>query len=373
MMLFNKKKRKNKINIILSGGGTGGSVTPLLAIVNILRKDKNFVFDFLWVGTKKGPEKKMVKEAEIPFRSICSGKLRRYFSWENFLDIFRIILGFLESLYLLLKYKPDLVLSAGSFVSVPLAYAAWLLRVPIIIHQQDVRPGLANKLMSPLAKVITVTFEKSLKDYGRKAILIGNPVRQDLKINISFEEARSQLGIKKDKDVCLVIGGGTGALALNKLVIESLDKLSNVCQIIHITGRNKFRGQLSLSQYPDYYSFDFLSEKELALAYKSANLVVSRCGMGVLTELSFLAKPSILIPMPDSHQEDNARIFKEKKAAIVLNQHKTNKQIFVKTIKNLLADYELQQKLSENIKEVIKQDAASKIAKIIIQLISDKY
>ena len=161
--------------ILLTGGGTGGSVAPLLAIAESLTMQ-----DFLWLGTKSGPERKMVEEAGIKFKAISGGKLRRYFSFKNLGDIFKIKLGFFQSLFIMLKWRPNLVMSAGSFISVPVVYAAWLLRVPALIHQQDVKAGLANKLMAPFSKVITVAFEKSLADYGKKAIWIGNPVRQSL-------------------------------------------------------------------------------------------------------------------------------------------------------------------------------------------------
>ena len=156
--------QNNKIKkIILSGGGTAGSVTPLLAIVDEFRKEKLDNYEFLWIGTKNGPEKKLVEDAKIKFIKINSGKLRRYFSFRNFSDIFLMIIGFFQSLIVLIKYKPNLMISAGGFVSVPVALASWILRIPILIHQQDARPGLANKIMAFFAKKITVTFEKSLK------------------------------------------------------------------------------------------------------------------------------------------------------------------------------------------------------------------
>ncbi len=361
------KQNSKKVKVILSGGGTGGSVAPLLAIAQELKK--NYDFNFLWVGTKNGPEQNMAKEAGIYFQAINSGKLRRYFSWENFLDIFRIFLGFLESLYLIFKYKPDLILSAGAFVSVPLAYAAWILRVPIIIHQQDVRPGLANKLMAPVARVVTVAFEKSLKDYGKRAVWVGNPVRESLKLDISQEEARDRLGLKKDMLTCLIMGGGTGALVLNKLVLESLNEITRFCQIIHITGRGKM---FNLEKYNNYYAFEFLGESELALAYCSADLVISRCGMGALTELSFLAKSTILIPMPDSHQEDNARIFAKARAAIVLDQKTLNSEEFVLNIKKILENKRLRQDLSNNISRVIKRGSSREIAKIACNILKNR-
>ncbi|MBU4014724.1 glycosyltransferase, partial [Patescibacteria group bacterium] len=170
--------QKNIKKILLTGGGTGGSVAPLLAISDVgCRMSDVGKFKFTWIGTRNGVEKQMVQKENIKFISIASGKFRRYFSIKNFIDLFKIIFAFFQSLAILIKEKPALVMSAGSFVSVPVVWAAWLLRVPVLIHQQDVRHGLANKLMAPFANVITVTFEKSLADYGKKAVWTGNPAQ----------------------------------------------------------------------------------------------------------------------------------------------------------------------------------------------------
>ncbi len=153
---MNKSKK-----ILLTGGGTGGSVVPLLAIVDEMKKQSDKEYNFLWLGSKKGPEKEMVEAENIRFRIILSGKWRRYFSIKDFTDLFKIKLAFWQSILIIIKEKPSLVISAGSFISVPVVWAAWLWRVPALVHQQDVRPGLANRLMAPFATVITVAFEKS--------------------------------------------------------------------------------------------------------------------------------------------------------------------------------------------------------------------
>ena len=241
-----------KYKILLTGGGTGGSVAPLLAVAEELNNPinppaplcKGGKYEFLWLGTKYGPEKEMIastsfgagEKAGIKFRAISGGKWRRYFSLKNFSDLIKIKIGFWQSLWIMIKWRPDLVISAGSFISVPVVWAAWVLRVPILIHQQDVQPGLANKLMAPLAKVVTVTFEKSLNDYGKKAVWLGNPTRRSLEIpNPKFQIQN----LNNNLPVVLIVGGGTGAEAINDLVWQSLGELTKFCQIIHITGKNK--------------------------------------------------------------------------------------------------------------------------------------
>jgi len=369
-MIIEKEKKVKKI--ILTGGGTGGSVSPLLAIaeeLSNLAANKESKFEFLWIGTRKGIEREMVRKAGIKFMVIYSGKLRRYFSLKNFIDPFLIIIGFFQVLTILIVWRPNLVMSAGSFVSVPVAWAAWILRIPILIHQQDVCPGLANKLVAPLANIITVTFRESLKNYGKKAVWTGNPVQLSImNYELSIKEIFNKFNLKNNLPVVLVVGGVTGAVAVNKLVQGDLGELTKFCQIIHITGKNK-KTKKQKNKKTNYYSFEFLDAKKMAEVLQITDVVVSRCGLGFLTELSYLGKPAILIPIPDTHQEYNAQIFKAKEAAIVLDQNKLTSKELASTIKRLLDDNVLRSKLRNNIKAVIKRGANEKIANIIKNLI----
>lgn len=345
--------------IILSGGGTAGSVSPLLAIAEDLRAAGDF--EFLFVGTKNGIEKQMVKDAGIRYCAIAAGKLRRYFDWQNFLDIFKIKLAFWQALFLILKEKPALILSAGSFVSVPVVWAGALLRVPILIHQQDVRPGLANKLMAPFARLITVTFEKSLADYGAKAVWTGNPSR------VSFRrKPESNFGLKENLPVVFIVGGGTGAEGINKLVEGGLENLLSFCQIIHSTGK----GKMIPKRHENYYPYEFLNAEQMSVALKVATLIVSRAGLGALTEISANAKPAIIIPMPDSHQEDNAAIVLEKNAALVLNQKNLNSDSFAAAVKALLDNQAKRGEFSRNIKGLFKEGANENIKSVILKILN---
>ncbi|MEK7067448.1 MAG: glycosyltransferase, partial [Patescibacteria group bacterium] len=193
-----------KKKILLTGGGTGGSVTPLLAVVDELRD-----FEYLWIGTKYGPEKEMIQKEGIEFKAIAAGKFRRYWSLRNLFAPFLVIVGFWQSLFIILKFKPDWIISAGSFVSAPVFWAGWLLRKKMIVHQQDARAGLANQLMAPLAKVVTVTFAKSLSDYGEEARWIGNPTR-NFKLPTRLPDGQVSnfpfLKLKKNLPALLVLG-----------------------------------------------------------------------------------------------------------------------------------------------------------------------
>lgn len=366
-------KRKK---IMLSGGGSGGPVTPLLEIAKELKRTKSNL-DFVFVGTENGPEKKMLEDfASIPFISLPAGKYRRYFSFNNFFDIFNIILAFFKSFALLRRERPDIIISAGSFSSVPLVYASIFFRIPVLIHQQDVRAGLANKLMAPWAKVVTAVFEKTLADYGPKAILTGNPITVTNETEV-FDENLSPL-FSGELPLVLIMGGGTGAIAINNLVLEAKDELLKFCNVIHLRGKDRdmknreedaLNNDTLVEKRGKYLSFDFLSHKRLIPVMKKATLVVSRCGLGVLTEISALSKASILIPMPKSHQEDNAQIFAKSEAALVIHQRSLDKELFISEIKRLLSDKDLLTSYGKKSYQVIKKGAAEKISSIVWEII----
>ncbi len=343
-MIIKRKK------IILSGGGTGGSVTPLLEIYRSLA-DK---YDFLFVGSYHGIEKEILKKESIRYKAIMSGKWRRYFSILYFLDILKIFFAFWQSLFLIIKERPDLIISAGAFVAVPLSWAAWFLGVPIIIHQQDIIPGLANKLMSKFARIITVCFSSSLKYYGRKALLIGN-LGPDLN-NFLFDKdnIEKKYNIKNDKPLILVLGGGTGSLFINNIVADSITELISFSRVIHVSGKMD-RSIKNYFNSDDYQRIEFLDHQDLLKIMKLADLVVSRCGLATLTELSFMSKASILIPMPNSHQEYNALEFEKKEAALVLHQKDINTNIFIEKIKYVFSNKEIKENLENNISQVIKK------------------
>jgi len=364
------KISKNKKTIFLTGGGTGGSVSPLLAIYEEIKSVENNTTDqisFIWIGSYYGLERQMVEKEDIRFIPIYSGKLRRYFSWKNFGDILFIKLGFFQSFFLIFKYRPSLTISAGSFVSVPMVWASWLARVPVIIHQQDIRPGLANKLMAPFAKVITVSFYKSLEDYGNKAVWIGNLSRIKLSVDFNMEMLKQKFGINNNLPIVFITGGATGAEAINDLVSKSIEDLSRIANIIHLTGQGK--GGSAVPRQ-NYYPFKFFKREEMSEAYFLADLVLARAGLSTLTELSILGKPAIIIPISDSHQEENTEYFCSRQAIVCLNQKQLNKELFISEIKRVLGDEKLKNILRVNIKRIMKPNARQEMAEIIRNLVS---
>ncbi len=306
------------MKIFFSGGGTLGPVTPLIAILESLRS-KNPDWEFGWVGTKGGPEYQVVNQYHLPFFSIAAGKLRRYFSLKNFWDLGRIISGFFQSFIILLKERPDLLISAGGFVSVPLHYAAFILRIPTWIHQQDVVPGLANRLMAPLASKITVALEVSRSYFSStKTEWIGNPVR-DLQ-PVSQAVAQSWFGIVPASRTILVLGGGTGSEYINEWVFRFLPELSAHAHIIHLLGTGQTNKKASsFAHITAYHPYQFL-HSEMNLAYAAADIVVARAGFATLSELSYAKKAAIIIPMPQSHQEENAAFFANRNGCLLFKQ-----------------------------------------------------
>ena len=360
----------NSMKILFVGGGTGGSVTPLIAIAQNLKNELSDV-QFIWFGTIKGPEKKLVMAEDILFYQILSGKLRRYFSFRNFLDFFLIFFGFIQSLLLLIKIKPDIIVSAGSYVAVPVGIAAWILRLPQLIHQQDLQPGLVNKILNYFAQRISISFpEEAIYFNSTKTVYTGNPVRKSI-FEGNRDKAKELLGLEANLPVVLVVGGGTGALHLNQLIIGALPELLTFCQIIHITGKNKKFSPLAIKDMSSrYHQFDFLVN-EIPDILALADLVVTRAGMGFLTELSALGKACIIIPLPASQQELNASYFCEKKAAFCLEQNILSSQSLVQDLKDLLADQSSLNFLSNNIQKLFQPDATKMLTEEILKLIHE--
>ena len=252
---------------------------------------------------------------------------------------------------------------AGSFAGVPVAWASWLLRIPILIHQQDIVAGLANKLMANIAKKITVSFEVSLKDFfPSKTVLTGNPVREEI-YSCDAEKSKEFFKLKKDLPLLLILGGGTGAQFINELVEKSLAELLQFCQIIHLTGAGK-----SLEvEAENYHQFEFLTN-EMPEALCAADLVVSRAGISTLSELIILGKPVILIPIPQSHQEINAQYFQKNNAVLALRQENLNQAIFTDAIKELFFDKASMANLSRNILKMMDRRGAERVAKELLDI-----
>jgi len=348
------------MRVLLAGGGSGGSTAPVLAVAQALASRRPC--HFLYVGTAGGPERELVSSAGIPLRTVRTGKLRRYWSLQNLVDLVRIPAGLAESLALVRSFRPDVAFAAGGFAAVPPLLAAALLGVPTVIHQQDVEPGLANRILAPFARAVTVTFPDSLAHFPRgKTTLTGNPVRREILAG-SREEASRLLGVGLDRPTVLVTGGGTGALSLNRLVVGALPRLLPSCQVLHITGRGK---AIQVSETGGGYRYWEFLTVEMPHALAVADLVVSRAGLSTLTEIAALGKPCILVPMPRSHQRANAAAFAGADAALVLDEEGLSPERLADAILSLLGDRQRLVVLGENARSMMPSGAEGRIADVI--------
>jgi len=361
------------MKIALVGGGTAGSVMPLLAVREELKK-KHEKLEFLYLGTK-GPENVLLAGQKLEIRRIFSGKVRRYFSFKNITDLFLVFIGFLQSFFLLKKEKVSLVFTAGSYVAVPVVFAAWLLKIPVVAHQQDLVPGLANRAVAPFCKTITLSIKESekgfshgsglfrtLKNKKSKFVYTGNPIRAGVK---SKSSAKNLNFVSKDRPVLLILGGSSGAKGINKLVWEALPELVKTFQVVHQTGS----GDIKLApKAENYYPIAILKD-EFSEAIHRADIVVTRAGFSTLSELSINGKVVVVIPIPRSHQEYNARFFSVQHAALLANQENTTPENFANALRKLLFDQEMQKRLSKNIKKITPPDAAKKVASILEELL----
>jgi UDP-N-acetylglucosamine--N-acetylmuramyl-(pentapeptide) pyrophosphoryl-undecaprenol N-acetylglucosamine transferase len=356
------------MKVLFSGGGTLGPVTPLLAIKEAIAA-KYPKTTYIWIGTKTGPEQDVVAMHGIPFATITNGKLRRYLSVLNIVDMFKIGFGFLQSCKYMLRHDPDVCITAGGFVSVPIHMAAWLFGVKTWVHQQDVVPGLANKIMSKSATVITTALEASVSHFPkRKTTWMGNPVRKEIFFG-STDSAAKRFGLSKDVPVVFATGGGTGSMKVNQLIVEAVQHLKGFAQVIHLSGKERPQELVERAvRHFDYYQVHQFFTKEMPDAYAAADIVVSRGGFGTITELAALGKVAILIPKP-GHQIENVRFLTDAGAALLINEEISDGNFLAKTIRQLLEDKEEMQRMSTKLQELLPIANEKKVLSIFSQLV----
>lgn len=319
--------------IILTGGGTAGHVTPNIALLPRLRE---LQYDIHYIGSYNGIEKELIAKQQIPYHGISSGKLRRYFSLKNFTDPFRVLKGFNEANHLIKTLKPDVIFSKGGFVSVPVVIAGKRNHVPVIIHESDMTPGLANRISIPSAYKVCCNFPETLKALPEdKAVLTGSPIRQEL-LTGDPEKARAFCGFTDNKPVILVIGGSLGATAVNQAVRAILPELLKEFQVIHLCGKGKL--DTSLSNLEGYVQFEYIQD-ELRHLFALSDIVISRAGANAICELLALQKPNILIPLSASASRGdqilNARSFERQGFSKVLEEEPLTNELLLKSIREL--------------------------------------
>ncbi|MDD3746488.1 MAG: undecaprenyldiphospho-muramoylpentapeptide beta-N-acetylglucosaminyltransferase [Anaerostipes sp.] len=277
--------------IVLTGGGTAGHVTPNMALMPKLIDEG---YKISYIGSHNGMEKRLIADTGVPYYGISSGKLRRYFDIKNFSDPFRVVKGYFDAKKILKKLKPNVVFSKGGFVTVPVVMAAKHLHIPVIIHESDMTPGLANKLAIPSASKVCCNFPETVKLLPEgKAVLSGSPIREEL-FQGDKNEGLNFCKFTPDKPVLLVIGGSLGSVAINNAIRNNIDDLLEKFQVIHLCGKNNL--DTSLEGHKGYVQFEYI-KKELKNLFACADIVVSRAGANAICELLALRKPNILIPL----------------------------------------------------------------------------
>ncbi len=306
-------------HIVLTGGGTAGHVTPNLALIDVFQRD-GWQIDY--IGSVDGVEKKMITSINIPYHAIRCGKLRRYFSWKNFVDPFNMLTGVFQAYFLLRKLKANFVFSKGGFVALPVVIAAWLNRIPVIAHESDLSPGLANRLCFPFVNTICVTFDAGKQYFKRqdKVKVTGTPIRQQL-LNGNAANGLALCGFNRDRPVLLVIGGSQGASIINACIRQALDALGQQFQVIHLCGKGKVDS--ALENRAGYYQLEYANET-LADLFAASDLVVSRAGANSLYEILALGKPHVLIPLSRQFsrgdQIENAHYFQKQGISVVVKE-----------------------------------------------------
>ena len=304
--------------IVLTGGGTAGHVTPNLALMPRL---KELGYDIVYMGSVDGIEKKLIADFDVPYYGVPVGKLRRYLDPKNFTDPFKVIKGYKEAKKYLKEIKPDVVFSKGGYVSVPIVRAAASLKIPCIIHESDITPGLANKICIPKALKVCCNFPETVSRLPKnKAVLTGSPVRSEL-FNGNAEAAREMCNFTKDKPVIMVIGGSTGSVAINKAVRSSLSELLKDFQVVHLCGNGRIDNLLLTTE--GYTQFEYL-KGELKDVMALSDVVISRAGANAICELLSLRKPNLLIPLTKAASRGdqilNAQSFESQGFSMVLHE-----------------------------------------------------
>jgi UDP-N-acetylglucosamine--N-acetylmuramyl-(pentapeptide) pyrophosphoryl-undecaprenol N-acetylglucosamine transferase len=348
-----------KPKIVFTGGGSAGHVTPNVALIDAIHQE---AWQVDYIGSKNSVEESMLK-GSVPFYTISSGKLRRYFSWQNFLEPFRILFGIGQSYYLLRKLKADVVFSKGGFVAFPVVLGAWLNRIPIIAHESDLSPGLANRLSLPFVNKICVSFAAAKEHFKHqeRVEVTGTPIRSQLFLG-SPTRGLARCHFKEEKPCLLVMGGSQGANSLNAIIRQSLNELTRTFQIIHLCGKGKMDNSLIQA---GYCQFDYANE-ELPDLLAAADLVISRAGANTLFELLALQKPHVLIPLPlkasRGDQIQNAFYFNQLGISTVLNDDTLTSSALICAI---YKTYQRRDDIISKIKALNIESATAKIVTLI--------
>ena len=374
------------MKIVFTGGGTGGHFYPLMAVADelryLLKQEKIIEPELIYIGPFV-LDKEALAQRRMKFVQATAGKNRKYFSLSNFLDYVKTFIGIIQATWQLYRIFPDVVFSKGGYAAFPTTVAAKLLGIPVIIHESDAHPGKANIIASKWAKLIAVSYPEVVDFFpksidSKKFVLTGNPVRPEI-LKPLREGAHEFLGLSPSLPTLLVLGGSSGAQAINDVVIDALGELVDKYQIIHQTGSENFDyvksladAKLAKSPYADGYKpFGYLSALAMRMSFGISSLVVTRAGSGVIFEIAGVGLPSIMIPIPEDVSHDqtyNAFAYAKSGAATVLKQKNLTVNLLINEVERIMNDPALWQEMSKSAKRFAKPDAARKIAEVILKL-----
>ena len=348
--------------IVLTGGGTLGHVTPHLALIPHL---KDAGYEIHYIGTENGMEAPKMKAVPgIHYHAVKSGKLRRYFSWRNFTDPFRVVAGAFQSARLMGKIRPDVVFSKGGFVAVPVVFGAWLHRIPVLCHESDLTPGLANRLCRPFARRFATTFPECAEKLGKKAEMTGTPLRPEL-FRGSREKGLALFGFDGKKPVLLMMGGSSGARSVNEALRAALPRLRDHFDVAHICGKGNLKE--ALRGVPGYAQLEFLDE-DLPDALAAADLVLSRAGANALGEFEALGRPMLLVPYPkEASRGDqilNAESLRKRGLCHVLPQEEMTPDSLAEALLSTWAD-------RENLEKALRDAPPADGTKRVLEMIEE--
>ena len=349
-------------HIVLTGGGTAGHVTPNIALLPEL---KAAGYEVTYIGSYEGIEKSLIEDIGVTYYGISSGKLRRYKSLKNLSDPFRVIKGYSQACSLMKKLKPDIVFSKGGFVSVPVVLAAANKKIPVIIHESDMTPGLANKIASKGATKICCNFPETMQYLPKdKAVLTGSPIRRELMLGNKLS-GLDLCGFTAEKPVILIVGGSVGSVKINEAVRAILPELLKSFQVVHLCGKGKT--DEACNNIAGYVQFEYIS-KEMRDLFAMADIVISRAGANAICELLALNKPNLLIPLSASASRGdqilNAASFKEHGYSSVLAEEDLTSESLMNAINEL---YNNRHTYIEKMSQSPQGDAISKIIKLIVE------
>jgi UDP-N-acetylglucosamine--N-acetylmuramyl-(pentapeptide) pyrophosphoryl-undecaprenol N-acetylglucosamine transferase len=369
------------MKIIFTGGGTGGHIFPIIALAREIKKLRPD-FNFYYIGPKDDFSSFLLQKEGIKVKSILAGKIRRYWTSEailkNFLDIFKIPIGFLQSLFYTFFLFPDFVFSKGGYGSLAASISGWIFLTPVMLHESDITAGLSNRIISRISVEVFTSFSvKETKGFSpEKIISVGNPVRKEI-LEGSKEEAERIFGLKKEKPVLFISGGSQGSRRINNMILDILDELLDSFQVILQAGEANFKEvengasiMVSGPKKSDFHPFSFLSDNQMSQALAVSQIIIARAGSGSIFEIAAAGKPSILIPLKEAaqnHQVENAYAYQKTGACQVIEEKNLTPHFFLEKIRYLISQPEELEAMREAAKDFSRPRAAEIIAKYLTE------